>query len=258
MLKRLLFLVCLVSPVLAVAEEETGERWFDIEVLVFKRAQIDSQNREQWPQDPGQPATDNAASLLPVEGMEQTPPHQPVPFQLLPSSSNQLNDALKKIQTSDSYKPLLHLAWRQPTYDTDKALPVLIKGGELLTQPFANSPGTGYIPVEVNEIEGTITVSVKRYLHMAVDLLLHVPAAVVDTSVLPLADDTQPVNPSSVTGMQSYRLTETRRMRSTEVHYLDHPAFGVLAVITPYEVPSPPEPVVETPVTVSPVPAVKP
>jgi Peptidoglycan-binding protein, CsiV len=33
------------------------------------------------------------------------------------------------------------------------------------------------------------------------------------------------------------RLVESRRMRSTEVHYFDHPVIGVVATITPWEIP---------------------
>jgi hypothetical protein len=32
-----------------------------------------------------------------------------------------------------------------------------------------------------------------------------------------------------------YHLTESRRMRSKELHYLDHPVLGVLLLVTPYE-----------------------
>jgi hypothetical protein len=31
-----------------------------------------------------------------------------------------------------------------------------------------------------------------------------------------------------------YRLDETRRMRSGELHYFDNPRFGVIARVTPY------------------------
>jgi peptidoglycan-binding protein CsiV len=37
------------------------------------------------------------------------------------------------------------------------------------------------------------------------------------------------------------RLVESRRMRSTEVHYFDHPVIGVIATITPWEIPIEPE-----------------
>ena len=34
---------------------------------------------------------------------------------------------------------------------------------------------------------------------------------------------------------ESYRLTQNRRLRRGEIHYFDHPKFGVLAMVTAVE-----------------------
>jgi hypothetical protein len=39
----------------------------------------------------------------------------------------------------------------------------------------------------------------------------------------------------------TFRLAEKRRITSSELHYFDHPRFGMLAMVTPYE---PPEEIV--------------
>jgi hypothetical protein len=44
-----------------------------------------------------------------------------------------------------------------------------------------------------------------------------------------------------------FRLQQSRRMRSSEIHYLDHPLFGVIAQVTPYELPQPKEIAAATP-----------
>ena len=36
---------------------------------------------------------------------------------------------------------------------------------------------------------------------------------------------------------ETISLNQSRRMRSKEVHYIDHPMIGILALITPYERP---------------------
>ena len=46
--------------------------------------------------------------------------------------------------------------------------------------------------------------------------------------------------------LQDYRLHETRRMRSKEIHFFDHPMFGIIVKVTPYELPAPPEPITPT------------
>ncbi len=59
-------------------------------------------------------------------------------------------------------------------------------------------------------VSGVVQISRARYLHVKVDLLYFD------------ADG-------------RYRFTTRRRMRSNELHYLDHPMFGVLVVVTPLE-----------------------
>jgi len=48
--------------------------------------------------------------------------------------------------------------------------------------------------------------------------------------------------------LQDYRLYETRRMRSKEIHYFDHPMMGIVVKVTPYEFDVPnPEPATPKP-----------
>ena len=56
------------------------------------------------------------------------------------------------------------------------------------------------------------------YLHVDADLV-HFRRAPVGSEV----DATQ------------FRMQQSRRLRSKEVHYIDHPLFGLIVLITPYE-----------------------
>ena len=58
-------------------------------------------------------------------------------------------------------------------------------------------------------LTGQIALSRGRYLHLTLDLAYTAPDG------------------------QRYVLRQSRRMRSTERHYIDHPKFGVIALITP-------------------------
>ena len=82
------------------------------------------------------------------------------------------------------------------------------------------------------ELEGLITVSLSRYLHTHGDLVLRKPSGAVMLASQQAADGSEPL-----IGQQliNYSMNEQRRMRSTRLHYLDHPQFGMLALITPYE-----------------------
>ena len=115
------------------------------------------------------------------------------------------------------YSVLFHRAWRQLAYDRASAI-------DYPVHSFANKGS--------NSVEGTITLIVERYLHLDLDLLLM------------QAGSRRPVLYSDGPGsVPAYRLNEKRRVRSGELHYFDHPQFGVIARITPYIPPEqPPEP----------------
>ena len=59
-----------------------------------------------------------------------------------------------------------------------------------------------------SDVFGTVQLSRSRFLHLDLDLLLR-----------------------DANG--SYRFTNHRRMRSNELHYIDHPMFGVVVITTP-------------------------
>ena len=113
----------------------------------------------------------------------------------LPDSQFALNGIADALQRSGAYQVLVHRIWRQDAYDRHSAVPYLLHTA-------AGSSG--------REVDGSITLIRERYLHLSVDLTLTSPDAL-------------------------YRLDETRRMRSGELHYFDNPRFGVIARVTPYE-----------------------
>jgi hypothetical protein len=68
----------------------------------------------------------------------------------------------------------------------------------------------GAVPFQISaagdDLDGTITLVRERFLHLDVDLMLQ----------------------------SSYPLAEKRRVRSGELHYFDHPMYGVIAEVTPH------------------------
>lgn len=121
-------------------------------------------------------------------------------------------------------------------------------------------------PKPLEGIEGTVKLRVARYLHFDVDLLyqkelplLPETAAKLEGSTAFPTDNPAGVSPTATTtgspffgglmadfsGLpssyyQGYRMTEQRRLRREEVHYFDHPKFGLLVKVAAYE-PPPPE-----------------
>jgi len=97
---------------------------------------------------------------------------------------------------------------------------------------------------------GTVTVSVARYLHFNAELLYR--SLVTQNSAVAIPDLElwydrpyptlyEPQGPAyrleQWQAMRGFRMQESRRMRSRELHYLDHPFFGIVVLITPVELP---------------------
>jgi hypothetical protein len=135
------------------------------------------------------------------------------------------------------------------------------------------------------KLDGTLRLILSRYLHLAGDLVWREPLPAGMTGFaaeqMPMSEggelanaqpETTAANGNAVamngeTGEMSagneampadtadidllkyrvFRLQQSRRMRSSEIHYLDHPLFGVIAQVTPYELPQPKEIAAATP-----------
>lgn len=138
-------------------------------------------------------------------------------------------------------------AWEQPGLAPEAAIPVRILAGPLLGRKVPEetpgftpwqiapvmSPIMDRAPVEpeapkpLYEVDGTVTLSLARFLHLQTDLLYR--RATQET--LP-GDHVWTLEGGQFA--ESY-ISERRRMRSREVHYLDHPMMGIIVEITPIE-----------------------
>ena len=211
--------------------------------------------------------------------------YMPVAYQILPEDQLQLTDMAKQLQRSSKGGLLLHIAWQQPTYDREHAepvyfatgmaepLPVVESGSEITTDDSQPIPNEGtllsaleYATEEDRKIGpndprfvGTITLSVERYLHVATNLLYR--QAITQHNAIPIPDLElwydrpyptlhEPQGPAfqqaSWQAVRGFQFKESRRMRSTEIHYLDHPFMGMVVVITPVELPEPAEEIQQT------------
>ena len=132
-------------------------------------------------------------------------------FRVLRSDELELRGALQRLQRDGDYRPLAHGGWVQATYPPEQAIPIDIS---LL--------GT------VNPV-GTVKLHLSRFLHVTVDLVYRAPPEPLPLQAAPVADGVL----REMTLPLRYALRIQRRVRSGEVHYLDHPAIGLLVVVTP-------------------------
>jgi len=98
---------------------------------------------------------------------------------------------------------LVNLQWIQPTYDKPFSLPIYLESS--LTH------------LDVPKLQGLFRMHVSRYLHGEFNL--------------------QYLHDSSESVEQMASITQSRRMRSKEAHYLDHPLVGVIMRALPVEHP---------------------
>ena len=85
----------------------------------------------------------------------------------------------------------------------------------------------------IPSIAGTLQLHLARFVHVTAALDYYPPAATVPQwpSMDPYARDAYAELPPK------YVLEQTRRMRTGELHYFDHPAFGLLVTVRPHEAP---------------------
>ena len=159
---------------------------------------------------------------------------KPQAFRTVARKARDLNGLARSINRSSLYRLILHQAWRQPLSSEDQANPVLIQAGKHYD--------------DVYEIDGTIAVSRARYLHVATDLWYTEFTSRFGQQPLPMTLDVSPqiakkypqvIAWESQRGnylpIHSHILKQSRRMRSSTLHYLDHPYFGLLVRVKGYD-----------------------
>jgi hypothetical protein len=132
---------------------------------------------------------------------------EPFHFRLLAPEELQLNDVYATLERLSAYTPLVHGGWVQQGLPAEETQPVD------LSVLGALNPS------------GTIELYLSRFLHISVDLsYLGDQAAPADAAAVGL---------SELSLAPRYELRDERRARSGELHYFDHPAFGLLVVVRP-------------------------
>jgi peptidoglycan-binding protein CsiV len=135
-----------------------------------------------------------------------------------------LTAEVKALNRQRHLRPVIHKRWRQPIPARDRPQPIYVSS-EFTT----SAPGTS---AGFAKIEGYISVTVGRYLHFAPTLWYHADTLGVAPVPLPVMGPLP-----ELADNRYFVLSESRRMRSAELHYLDHPKLGVLVRIDPVELP---------------------
>jgi len=295
------YFMLLLAPLIGVSStyaDENRANWYQIELFVFANTNPNAGSNERWPQNLGLSYPDNLVELIyPTPEIEETgldteqaldpqlegiktdvialedslseaEPEQsldstgPEAYAVLPVENKELQKHVNRLLRTGQHRLLFHETWLQPFEDRQKAVSILVRAGEQYDRHY--------------ELEGYVTFSVERYLHINTDLWLsnfistmgseQMPWPVLPTPPTVIKAQQQIANelnlstsmgsapmgigffgaqrrPFELLFDQQYSVERTvvmrqhRRMRSNELHYLDHPLMGILVKVTPYEAP---------------------
>ena len=204
----LLFSLSSALPLLAETLPPNNLKEYDVEIIIFEDAHARYLSSQSWEQ----PLHNADASDI----TETTKHSNDINSHTINFESIKpfiLTSNYKKINASSEYNVLFYGAWRQAGLDKTKAFEINID--ELKNNHKNRSK---------NVLSGNFKLVLARYLHMytEIDYIRKKPAVV--------KDETTEITRNN-NGI--YQLSNHRRMRSKELHYVDHPLVGILLQINP-------------------------
>lgn len=286
----------------------SNDRWFDVELLVFKRnvdiqdlsEQLDEENvylkqRERLQVLKAKPATpciqgdaclhEKNPVVIGSQQM-QTRGHR---LQRLDSSHLKLVEQRERLEKHELFQPLMHVVWRMPVQNKQRALPIHLFAGEnyaldlykkqlnkQISAPATNQQQTNTVaPIntqaqpekldvlaaldkqkvlqDLYEIDGNLLIYVERYLFVEGQLVVRteteklIPQDPDENALEQTNNESAPVADVTVQTFNQQPVVEhhqakekvvteslfdqSRRLRSEEIHYLDHPLFGIIVQI---------------------------
>jgi len=165
------------------------------------------------------------------------------PNVLLSPQDSDFQQTNRAIERSSEHRLLFHGLWRESLADPNEAIPIYVHGGLKYG--------------DQHELQGSITLRFNDNRDRIVidsDLWLTEYSAVADLegdwqlppipeAMLTPVDAIGASEPGLAMGINRvFHMQQSREMRSTEFHYIDHPAMGIVILVEPYEVPPLPIP----------------
>lgn len=208
-LLTLILLVLAVGFASAARAQETTATAYTIELVIFKtkspiggpeawNTETAAAQQTSVPADAAEAEEGQAAvAVAPVGGL---------PVQAISSTQFRLSGIDGALQRNANYEVLQHIGWTQVPSPRGSGLAVNL--ADLAT----NNP----------PVRGTMRFERGKYLYLQLDLT-YTPADP-PASLVAASNKGTPV---------AFKLNQKRRVRPFERHYFDHPAFGVIAIISP-------------------------
>lgn len=234
--------LCWTIPFVAADEK----KWYQVDLVVFRYT--NNTSGELWPELEERHLPKNIIHLHTADGDSNSDDEDEgdknIAYISLPEQQMLLNDQARALGKKRDYQVLTQRAWRMPV--SEKGYPVAIEASIEGPEPVS--------------LDGTVMVTLERFLHVEVDLWLNklAPAPILSDQELndqdqndqdPGVQDTtfaqDDIEESDIQVKseadspfmlitENFQLKQRRRIRnSKEVHYLDSPEIGVLIKLTP-------------------------
>jgi hypothetical protein len=182
------------------------ERWYQVDMIVFSQK---AKNTEVFEQTGSRlELSANPAFLSRSQYSMPSLLQDPIAYGQVKPEAMLLNNTYNKLVRNSNYQPLLHVSWIQPARSNQ-----VNRGVHLGV--------TGNNGTDV--LNGILKIQRGHYLHLLMDME-YMPGEVSRTH------EDQFSEPAI------YRIKEKRRFRLNEVHYLDHPKFGIIVTVKPLEI----------------------
>ena len=224
---------------------------YEIEVVIFKFKNTQSAGSEIWPDLVTTESIENVIELHNSSSLTQIPgpDEKAYYYSKIPAENYRLTNEVEKLTKSNEYEIIYHSAWIQPGLDKENAefihLNSIEKQSELTdidsfipgSNPLNNNQPAammmaGNSSTQDNDpvLDGVVKVELGRYLHIYFDLKYQ-------RDLAPVQGVMDSNTAETYKELKYYPVQTHRRMRSKEIHYIDHPLIGILVLATPFELP---------------------
>jgi Peptidoglycan-binding protein, CsiV len=202
-LRTLCLMLAALACGLPAVSQEAAAPAYNIEIVVF-RATSAQGGAENWVAETG-----SGNTIAGDEGSSTSSSQVGHFVAAIPSSAYQLTEIESRLRSSGAYVPIAHTAWSQTAsgWGTRAGFPVQRLG--------VDAPG----------LSGTVFLERGQYLHLGMTLTY--------------VDPSPPGGLGAASGT-TFTINQSRRIKFYERNYYDHPAFGVIALVSPAQGTRPP------------------
>ena len=208
-LKPLSYLVMMLMAATLLVTPKTGHSQttaspqVHVEIIIFQSLALRGWTEEYWPSTPGLVVSEQAQRL------DETTPWA----KLVAAENLELAEVRSRMTTDRGYDVLAHFAWQQPAFNRNNAQPIIIDS-QLQKRRHETSP-----------IYGQVRAYQERFNHVEIKIELD---RLIPANLRERFAEHQGIELAWLPDSWKFVIDESRRVRPGELHYIDHPLFGVL------------------------------